>query len=135
MKVLTYGDIMHRGQSVFTSTARLDGERLLVAFTGTIRVDNPLKQLQSYIDELSELLPDLAIERAVLDFTELTFCNSNGFYVIMDIIEAVYMNFDGPVRVRRLDGDDWQQETLPILLDLDEDAIRERTTFEDVAEI
>lgn len=135
MKVLTYGDIMHRGQSVFTSTARLDGERLLVAFTGTIRVDNPLKQLQSYIDELGELLPDLAIERAVLDFTELTFCNSNGFYVIMDIIEAVYMNFEGPVRVRRLEGDDWQQETLPILLDLDEDAIRERTTFEDVAEI
>ncbi len=135
MKVLTYGDIMHRGQSVFTSTARLDGERLLVAFTGTIRVDNPLKQLQSYIDELGEMLPDLAIERAVLDFTELTFCNSNGFYVIMDIIEAVYMNFEGPVRVRRLEGDDWQQETLPILLDLDEDAIRERTTFEDVAEI
>lgn len=135
MKVLTYGDIMHRGQSVFTSTARLDGERLLVAFTGTIRVDNPLKQLQSYIDELGEMLPDLDIERAVLDFTELTFCNSNGFYVIMDIIEAVYMNFEGPVRVRRLEGDDWQQETLPILLDLDEDAIRERTTFEDVAEI
>lgn len=135
MKVLTYGDIMHRGQSVFTSTARLDGERLLVAFTGTIRVDNPLKQLQSYIDELGEMLPDLDVERAVLDFTELTFCNSNGFYVIMDIIEAVYMNFEGPVRVRRLEGDDWQQETLPILLDLDEDAIRERTTFEDVAEI
>lgn len=135
MKVLTYGDIMHRGQSVFTSTARLDGERLLVAFTGTIRVDNPLKQLQGYIDELGEMLPDLDIEGAVLDFTELTFCNSNGFYVIMDIIEAVYMNFEGPVRVRRLKGDDWQQETLPILLDLDEDEIRERTSFEDVAEI
>jgi len=135
VKILTYGDIMHRGQSVFTSTARLDGDALHVAFTGSIRVDNPLKQLQGYITELADALPDLTLERALLDFTELTFCNSNGFYVIMDIIEAVYMNFEGPVLVRRLEGDDWQQETLPILLDLDEDEIRERTTFEDVAEI
>ncbi|MCB9529743.1 MAG: hypothetical protein R3F65_13495 [bacterium] len=135
MKVLTYGDIMHRGQSVFTSTARLDDDVLHVTFTGVVRVDNPQKQLQPYIDALEAELPALDVASAVLDFTELRFCNSNGFYVIMDIIEVIYNGFEGPVKVRRLKEDDWQQETLPILLDLDEDDIRERTSFEDVREI
>lgn len=135
MKVLAYGDIMHRGQSVFTATVKLDGDLLIVTFNGVIRVDNPQKQLQPFLDELEELLPDLEVVETCLDFTELKFCNSNGFYVMMDMIEAVYQNIEGPVRVRRLVEDDWQQETLPILLDLDEEEIRGRTRFEDVAEI
>jgi hypothetical protein len=71
----------------------------------------------------------------VIDFSELEFCNSNGFYVIMDIIETVYGKVSGPVLVRRLEEDDWQQETLPILLNLDEASVAARTTFEDVREI
>ncbi len=71
----------------------------------------------------------------MLDFTELEFCNSNGFYVIMDIVELVYLLLPGPVLVRRLQEDDWQQETLPILLNLDEETIAARTTFEDVREL
>jgi hypothetical protein len=39
------------------------------------------------------------------------------------------------VLVRRLEEDDWQQETLPILLNLDEASVAARTTFEDVREI
>lgn len=135
MKVLTYGDIMHRGQSVFTSAARLDDDVLWVTFTGVVRVDNPQKQLQPYIDDLESQIGGLDLKSAVLDFTELRFCNSNGFYVIMDIIEVIYRGFDGPVKVRRLRDDDWQQETLPILLDLDEEDVRERTAFEDVRDI
>lgn len=36
--------------------------------------------------------------------------------------------------VRRLEEDDWQQ-TLPILLNLDEPTVAARTSFEDVREI
>jgi hypothetical protein len=79
------------------------------------------------------MLPGRTIERTVIDFTELEFCNSNGFYIIMDIIELVYAAATGPVLVRRLEEDDWQQETLPILLNLDEAAVAARTSFEDVA--
>lgn len=70
-----------------------------------------------------------------LDFTELRFCNSNGFYVIMDIVEAAYQNVPGQVTVRRLLGDDWQQETLPILLNADEEAISQRTSYSDVQDL
>ncbi|MCB9761464.1 MAG: hypothetical protein H6739_16595 [Alphaproteobacteria bacterium] len=135
MKVLTYGDIMDGGRSVFTSVAKLDGNRLLVSFMGVIRVDNPHKELKRYLDDLGRMLPDLDVEETEFDFTELLFCNSNGFYVIMDITELIYQSVDGPVTVRRLKVDDWQQETLPILLDVDEEEIGARTTFQDVAEI
>jgi hypothetical protein len=37
--------------------------------------------------------------------------------------------------VRRLEDDDWQQETLPILLNVDEPSIAKRTTFKEFAEI
>ncbi|MCB9796760.1 MAG: hypothetical protein H6741_29015 [Alphaproteobacteria bacterium] len=135
MKVLTYGDIMDGGRSVFTSVAKLDGDSLLVSFMGVIRVDNPHKELRRYIDDLARILPELEVSQTVFDFTELLFCNSNGFYVIMDITELIYQSVGGPVKVRRLKVDDWQQETLPILLDVDEDEIGQRTTFEDIAEI
>ncbi len=135
MKVLAYGDIMDAGRSVFTSSTKVDAGSLLVAFEGMIRVDNPLKQLQAYIDELEATLDALDVKETCLDFTDLRFCNSNGFYVIMDITEIIYRAVGGPVKVRRLLDDDWQQETLPILLDFDEDEVRERTRFEDVAEL
>ena len=67
-------------------------------------------------------------------FRELNFCNSNGFYVIMDIIEIIYDAFSAPVLVKRLKDDDWQQETLPILLNIDEPEIDERTNFEEFSE-
>jgi hypothetical protein len=38
----------------------------------------------------------------------------------------------GTITVRRVRDDDWQQETLPILLNLDEEAIASRTNFEEV---
>ena len=70
-----------------------------------------------------------------MDFTGLSFCNSNGFYVIMDITELIYQSVDGPVVVKRLEEDDWQQETLPILLDIEEEEVGARTLFEDVKEL
>lgn len=135
MKVLTYGDIMDGGRSVFTSVAKLDGERLLVSFMGVIRVENPHKELKHFLDELRSTLPKLTIRETELDFTQLVFCNSNGFYLIMEVTEIVYQLTDGPVIVRRLKDDDWQQETLPILLDTDEDSIAARTRFADVEEL
>ncbi len=135
MKVLTYGDIMQGGSSVFTATARLEDDWLVVSFSGAIRVDNPHVQLQAFIDAIQLELKDKAVGAVTLEFTDLKFCNSNGFYVIMDVIESVYENSDGPVHVRRLEHDDWQQQTLPILLDLGSEEVRERTSFEDVRNV
>ena len=135
MRVLTYGDVMDGGTSVFTSVAKLDALTLIVSFSGAIRVDNPYRYLSAYVSELEERLPSAQVTAIELDFTELNFCNSNGFYVIMDIIEIIYANFSAKVRVKRLKEDDWQQETLPILLNVDEPEIGKRTTFEDFSEI
>lgn len=132
MKILTYGEIMDGGASVFHSVAKLDGERLFVTFEGVIRIDNPYRYLEPYLQELDKALPDQTVGECVIDFAQLRFCNSNGFYVIMDIVETVYRHVKGSITVRRVRDDDWQQETLPILLNLDEDAIASRTAFEEV---
>lgn len=135
MKILTYGEIMDGGGSVFHSVSKLDAGRLLHTFEGVIRVDNPYRSLKPHLDELIALLPQQPVEDVVIDFSELRFCNSNGFYVIMDIVEAIYSGArEAKVTVRRIEDDDWQQETLPILLNIDEDAIARRTRFEEVRE-
>jgi hypothetical protein len=59
-------------------------------------------------------------------------CNDVGFYAIKDIVDAVQNLVFGPIMVRRLAGDEWQQEALPILLNLAEESNAERTTFENV---
>ncbi len=135
MKVLAYGDIMDSGTSVFTSVAKLDGKKLIFTFGGVIRVDNPYKHLESYLSDVGNELNGLNIEKIEMDFRDLNFCNSNGFYVIMDIIEIIYSIVDAPVVVNRLKEDDWQQETLPILLNIDEPEINDRTTFQEFAAI
>ena len=135
MNVLTYGEIMDGGSSVFHCVAREDEGTFQLTFSGVVRIDNPYRYLSPMLQQLKEVLPGRKIERSVLDFSELEFCNSNGFYVIMDIVEIVYATVEGPVLVRRLQEDDWQQETLPILLNLDEESIAARTTFEDVREL
>ena len=135
MRILTYGDIMDGGASVFTSVAKLDVPKLIISFSGAIRVDNPYRYLATYVSELEERLPPAKVESIELDFTELNFCNSNGFYVIMDIVEILYSIFPVHVTVKRLKEDDWQQETLPILLNVDEPEIGRRTSFEDFSEI
>ena len=135
MNILTYGEIMDGGASVFHCVVREDAGSLFVTFSGVVRVDNPYRYLSEMLRQLHEILPLRPLERSVIDFSELEFCNSNGFYVIMDIIETVYGKVSGPVLVRRLEEDDWQQETLPILLNLDEAAVAARTSFEDVGEI
>jgi hypothetical protein len=126
---------MDGGKSVFTSVTKLDGKKLILSFNGFIRVDNPYRYLESYIDELENTFSDLDVDSVELDFRELNFCNSNGFYVIMDITEIVFNTFDAPVVVDRLKDDDWQQETLPILLNVDEDEIEKRITFQEFAEL
>jgi hypothetical protein len=50
----------------------------------------------------------------------------------MDIVDAVYNLVPGSVTVRRIADDDWQCETLPILLNLSEEHISVRTKFEDI---
>ncbi len=81
MKVLTYGDIMDGGKSVFTSVAKLDGAKLILSFSGVIRVDNPYRHLENFVNELDEKLTKTPIFEIEIDFRELNFCNSNGFYV------------------------------------------------------
>jgi hypothetical protein len=85
--------------------------------------------------ELDQLIPKEKIGRIEFDFKELNFCNSNGFYIIMDIAEMIITTTKGPITVKRLKDDDWQQETLPILLNVDEPEIEARTTFEEFAAI
>jgi len=135
MRVLAYGDIMDGGISVFNSVARIDGAKLIFSFNGVIRIDNPYRQLEGFLRELEEIVSKEKIDEVEFDFNELNFCNSNGFYVIMDITELIINKIQGPIVVKRLKDDDWQQETLPILLNTDEPEINERTTFIDISEI
>lgn len=135
MKVLAFGEIMDGGASVFSSVAKVDADLLIVSFGGSIRIDNPYRYLEQYLSELEQLLPPENIGRIEFDFKELDFCNSNGFYIIMDITEMIINTIGGPITVKRLKGDDWQQETLPILLNVDEPEIEARTTFEEFADI
>ena len=85
MKVLSYGEIMDREVSVFTSVSKIDNTKLIVTFGGAIRIDNPYKHLENYLNELENLLPKQQVEAVEFDFQELSFCNSDGFYIIMDI--------------------------------------------------
>jgi hypothetical protein len=126
---------MDGGTSVFTSVVKIEGQKMILSFSGVIRVDNPYKHLESYINDLDEELRRTDVENIELDFRELNFCNSNGFYVIMDLIEIIYDNKDVPVIVNRLKEDDWQQETLPILLNIDEPEINDRTSFNEFSEL
>jgi len=135
LKVLAFGEIMDGGASVFSSVAKVDADLLIVSFGGSIRIDNPYRYLEQYLSELEQLLPPEKIGRIELDFKELDFCNSNGFYIIMDITEMLINTIGGPILVKRLKGDDWQQETLPILLNVDEPEIEARTTFEEFTDI
>lgn len=135
MKVIAFGEIMDGGVSVFSSVAKVDADLLIVSFGGSIRIDNPYKYLEQYLSELDQLIPRENIGRIEFDFKDLDFCNSNGFYIIMDIAEMIIGTTKGPITVKRLKDDDWQQETLPILLNVDEAEIGVRTTFEEFADI
>ena len=134
MKIVAYGDIMERGRSVFTSVTTIDDSRLTIRFSGVIRVDTPYRHLENYVADLGSALADEKIAEIEFDFRELSFCNSNGFYVIMDITEMVVSRFASPIFVKRLRHDDWHQETLPILLNADEPSIARRLTIEDCEE-
>ncbi len=137
MKILTFGEIMDAGTSVFHSVAKLDQRVLLLDLEGALRVDNPYEILRPHIADLRSLLPPLrdSVTEVRIDVSKLRFCNSNGFYAIMDIIESLYANTSVPVTVRRLREDDWHQETLPLLLNVEDESIAARTRFEDVADI
>jgi hypothetical protein len=126
---------MDGGASVFSSVTKVDADLLIVSFGGSIRIDNPYKHLEQYLLELNQLIPKEKVGRIEFDFKDLNFCNSNGFYIIMDITEMIIDSVKGPITVKRLKDDDWQQETLPILLNVDEPAIEARTTFEEFAAI
>ena len=131
MKILSYGDIMEGGTSVFTTIIKLKGEELIASFKGVIRVDDPYKYLSYFIKDIEKKININEIKNTVIDFTELKYTNSNGFYVLMDIIENIYKNTKGPITVKRLKEDDWQQETLPILLNCDDKNISSRIKLED----
>jgi len=135
LKVIAFGEIMDGGVSVFSSVAKVDADLLILSFGGSIRIDNPYKYLEQYLSELDQLIPKEKIGRIEFDFKDLDFCNSNGFYIIMDITEMIIGTTKGPITVKRLKDDDWQQETLPILLNVDEPEIESRTTFEEFAAI
>jgi hypothetical protein len=126
---------MDGGTSVFTSIANRDGEKLIVTFGGSIRIDNPYKHLESFLSELEDVISNSSFESIEFDFKELIFCNSNGFYIIMDITELIMDKIPGPIVVKRLQDDDWQQETLPILLNTDEPELNRRISFIDLSGI
>jgi hypothetical protein len=131
MEILTYGDIMEGGTSVFTAIIKIKGEELITSFKGVIRVDNPYKHLSYFIKDIETKIIVKEIKSTIIDFTELKYTNSNGFYVLMDIIDNIYKNTKGPITIKRLKDDDWQQETLPILLNCDDEKISSRIKLED----
>ena len=129
MTILTYGEIIEHGSSVFTSVAILDDGKLTIHFKGVIRIDNPENELSSFIEELKNKLAENTIYCCELDFSELLYCNSNGFYSLLDIINSVYTHTDCPITIKRITNDDWHYEILPILLNLDDRCIAERTSI------
>jgi hypothetical protein len=131
MKILAYGDIMEGGTSVFTTILKIKGDELIVSFKGVIRVDDPYKYLSYFIKDIETKIDIKEIKNTIIDFTELKYTNSNGFYVLMDIIENIYKNTKGAITVKRLKEDDWQQETLPILLNCDDKKVSSRIELED----
>ena len=58
MIILTYGEIIEAGSSVFTCVAILDDGKLVINFKGVLRVDNPEKELTSFIEELDMKLDE-----------------------------------------------------------------------------
>jgi hypothetical protein len=135
MRLLTYGEIMDKGRSAFTAAAHALDRRLTLKLTGSVRVENPYSHLTPFLDELKVKLEEEELDEGVIDFTELTYCNSIGFYILMDMIELVFKEIDGMIAVRRLEDDDWQQESLPNLLNLEEDSVKSRTVIEEVREL
>jgi len=131
MTVLAQGEINEGTRSVFITDASILEGVLTVRFEGSIRADNPSRHLETFLGTLSEALKSQTLSGVILDFVALKFCNSNGFYAIMDIVETIYTNTSSVIVVRRI-NDDWQQETLPILLNLDEQAISNRTQIEEI---
>lgn len=128
------GEVTEAGAVAFRVVATREEQGVRVRFEGSLRVDHPYQFLSVFIEALREAkgtAPEAA--RFDLDFARLRFCNSNGFYAIMDIVEAVYALGSAPVTVHCVAGDDWHRETLPILLDLDDPAISARTSVENVA--
>lgn len=135
MKIITFGDIIESGNSVFTAVSQLDNDNLIVKFKGVIRTNNPYKDLNKYIKDMEEKLKENKIGNIIIDFTDLKYCNSNGFYVLMDIMDTIYNNTLEKVIVKRLKQDDWHQETLPILLNINDEKIAKRLSFIDEDEI
>ncbi|MBN2532413.1 MAG: hypothetical protein JXB88_05950 [Spirochaetales bacterium] len=133
MIILTYGEIIEAGSSVFTCVAMLDDGKLVIHFKGVIQVDNPDKELASFIEELTMKLDKETVYSCDLDFTELHYCNSNGFYTLMDIIDVIYTCTNCSITIKRLTRDDWHYEILPILLNLDDMNIAERTSILEVS--
>ena len=135
MRLLTYGEIMDKGRSAFTAAAHELNGRLTLKLTGAVRVENPYNHLTPFLDELKVKLAEEDLAEGVIDFTELKYCNSIGFYILMDMIELVFQRVSGMIAVRRLEDDDWQQESLPILLNLEEESVKSRTVIEEVREL
>lgn len=134
MKDLCSGQISEGSKREFISSASLDDHgQLVVTLEGIIRVDDSTQLLSGYIRELARSLASLQVPAALVDFTRLRFCNSTGFYAVMDILDAVYKQVSGPVTLRRLAEDEWHTETLPLLLIALGDGTGARTSFEDVA--
>jgi hypothetical protein len=50
MNVLTYGEIMEGGASVFHCVVREDDGSLFVIFSGVVRVDNPARHLAELLE-------------------------------------------------------------------------------------
>jgi hypothetical protein len=132
MKFLATAEIITEGKTVFTASSFLRGSTVLLNFHGELRVEHPYKHMQNFIDDLAAKLPKETIEKALLDFSRLDFCNSNGFYTIMDAIELVYRIPEIPIEVKRNPEDDWQKETLPILLNIEQAEVGKRTSFTDL---
>jgi hypothetical protein len=131
MQILLFDEIIENGNSIFSIITELENQTLIVNFKGELRTEHPYKELEYFIENFGPTISELSLQDAHIDFTDLRYCNSNGFYIIVDIMDLIYSNCQGKITVRRLFDDDWHQETLPVLLNVHEEQNRERIIIED----
>lgn len=135
METLCRGEIIESNRVVFVSETAIDDKnQLLVTLAGIIRVSDPQQFFSEYTKNISIKLPSLPTKSVIIDFSKFVFCNSTGFYLVLDIVESIYCHFPGTIIIRRLLDSEWQIETLPILLRAIGEQIIPRTIFEDINE-
>jgi len=126
------GSIIKQSQEIFHVKMQIEEEVVLIDFFGELTVDNPFQQLAECIMKMESLLKQTTVKNAEIDCSLIDKVNPIGFYVLMDFIRMVYRHLTGFIHIKRKKDDPWQQKFIPILINLEEPDVDERTTISDL---